>query len=114
MRGMIKYQISTETAISLFRVQIFFPYKCSVVVKPSRTRIITDRWFLLRSFHSFLFSSHLHTVSRFLLSTAALVPGPRLRMGCDPTPGDAIRAWSPALVFCSRVEPAASVTLEEP
>lgn len=60
------------------------------------------------------FTSHLHTVSRFLLSTAALLPGPRLRMGCVPIPGDAIRAWSPVLVFCSRVGPAASVTLEEP
>ena len=53
------------------------------------------------------FSSHLHTVSRFLLSTAALLPVPRLRMGCIPIPVDAIRVRSPVLVLCSRVALAA-------
>ncbi len=35
-------------------------------------------------------NSHLHTVSRFLLSTAALLPAPRLRTRCSPAPSDAI------------------------
>lgn len=100
MRSMIKYQISTETAISLHRVQIFFPLQMWC-----RTEAITDQ-----HHHRPLvpppllpeFSSHLHTISRFLLSTAAFLPGPRLRMGCVPMPGDAIRAWSPVLVLCKQ------------
>lgn len=34
--------------------------------------------------------SHLHTVSKFLLSTTALLPAPRLRVTCSPAPSDAI------------------------
>ncbi|KAG7242239.1 hypothetical protein INR49_024285 [Caranx melampygus] len=36
-------------------------------------------------------NSHLHTVSRFLLSTTVLLTTPRFRMRCSPTPSDAIR-----------------------
>lgn len=35
-------------------------------------------------------SPHLHTVSRFFLSTTALLPATRLRTGWRPTPSDAI------------------------
>lgn len=112
MRSMIKYQISTDTAISLHRVQIFFPRQMRC-----RTEAITDQHHhrpLVPPPLLPVFSSHLHTISRFLLSTVAFLPGPRLRMGCVPMPGDAIRAWSPVLVLCSRVGPAASVTPEQP
>lgn len=112
MRSLIKYQISTDTAISLHRVLIFFPLQMW-----RRTEAITEQ-----HHHRPLvpppllpqINSHLHTISRFLLSTAAFLPGPRLRMGCVPMPGDAIRAWSPVLVLCSRVGPTASVTSEQP
>lgn len=102
---MIKYQISTETAISLDPVQIFpLQMLCSteaIMDQQHHSRPLVPPPLLPES------SSHLHTVSRFLLSTTVLLPGPRLRMGCVPMPGDAIRAWSPVLVLCSRVGPAA-------
>lgn len=101
-------QISTETNVSLFGVRVF-PLQMLF-----GTKAIRDQHHYRPLLHPPKFGSYLHTVSRFLLSTAAFLPGPCLRKGCVPMHGDAIRAWWPVLVLRSRVGPAATVTPEEP